>query len=472
MHWKSTWLLLCLWIVTVEAGVVRAQAPPRPNVVFILIDDLGYADIEPFGSKLNRTPELQRMADEGMRLTNYYAAPVCSPSRAALMTGCYPKRSLPIPHVLFPGNDVGLSPDEVTVAEVLQQQGYATACIGKWHLGDQPDFLPTRQGFDYFFGLPYSNDMGPAADGVKSNLGAPIPESRGRGAGQPPLPLMRNEKVLQRVLAHDQTTLVQRYTDEAVQFIRQHRGEPFFLYLPHTAVHFPIYPGEAFQGQSANGIYGDWVEELDASVGRVLGTLRELELAEKTLVIFTSDNGGTARGVNAPLRGFKGSVWEGGLRVPTIAWWPGRVPAGTSRDAITGMMDILPTLAALAGGRPQQDRHLDGADIGPLLTGAAETTTRNDFFYFRGLKLEAVRQGPWKLHLARRELYHLEQDVAESVDVASEHPQVVQQLLLLSETMRDDLGLEELGPGCRALGRVSAAVPLINHDGSIRPGFK
>ncbi len=328
---------------------------------------MGYADIGPFGSTLNRTPNLDRMAAEGRKLTCFYAAPVCSPSRAALMTGCYPKRSLPIPHVLFPGNDVGLDPREVTVAELLKEQGYVTGIIGKWHLGDQPEFLPTRQGFDTFFGLPYSNDMGPAEDGVKSNLGDPLPKNKAKGKGQPPLPWLRNETVVKRVLADDQTTLVARYTEEAVEFIKKNKDKTFFLYLPHNAVHFPIYPGKAFQGKSNNGIYGDWVEEVDGSVGQVLDTLRELKLDRNTLVIFTSDNGGTPRAVNAPLRGFKGSTWEGGMREPTIAWWPGKIPAGTSTDAITGMIDILPTLVKLAGGeaarRPQdrRRRHLAAA---------------------------------------------------------------------------------------------------------------
>ena len=308
------------------------QAADAPNLIFINIDDLGYADIGPFGSKLNRTPNLDRMAQEGRKLTCFYAAPVCSPSRASLMTGCYPKRALPHSRTCcFRGTPSGLAPEEITVAELLKKQGYATGCIGKWHLGDQPEFLPPRQGFDYYFGLPYSNDMGPAEDGVKSSLGAADPQAaKAKGQGQPPLPLLRNETVLKRVLADDQTTLVALYTEEAVKFIREHKDEPFFLYLPHSAVHFPIYPGKAFQGKSNNGIYGDWVEEVDWSVGQVLDTVRELGLSENTLVIFTSDNGGTQRGVNAPLRGFKGSTWEGGMREPTIAWWPGKIPAGTA----------------------------------------------------------------------------------------------------------------------------------------------
>lgn len=445
------------------------QAAEKPNFIFINIDDLGYADIGPFGSKLNRTPSLDRMAEEGCRLTSFYAAPVCSPSRASLMTGCYPKRSLSIPHVLFPGNDVGLAPSEITIAELLKEQGYATGCIGKWHLGDQPEFLPRRQGFDYYFGLPYSNDMGPAEDGVKSSLGAPIPKRKGSGRGQPPLPLLRNETVLQRVLAHDQTTLVARYTEEALKFIKQHKDERFFLYLPHSAVHFPIYPGKAFQGKSKNGIYGDWVEEVDWSVGQVLGTVRELGLSKNTLVVFTSDNGGTKRGVNAPLRGFKGSTWEGGMREPTIAWWPGKIPAGTETDAITGMMDILPTLVKLAGGQLPTDRKLDGADIWPILSGQLGAKSPHEvFYYYRGLKLEAVRSGPWKLHLAKEELYNLETDIGETSNVASANPAVVGRLHALASRMKEDLGLDGIGPGCRPLGKVPDARPIISHDGTFR----
>ena len=235
----------------------------KPNFIIINTDDLGYADIAPFGSKLNRTPNLDRMAQEGRKLTSFYAAPVCSPSRAALMTGCYPKRVLPIPGVLFPSDDIGLSPKEITVAEVLKAEGYATGIIGKWHLGDQPEFLPTNQGFDEWFGLPYSNDMGPAEDGVKSSLGEPFPKAKGKG--QPPLPLLRNGKVVKRVLPDDQQSLVEIYTDEAVKFIAAHKGSPFFLYLPHNAVHFPIYPGKKWAGKSPNGIYSDWVEEVDWS---------------------------------------------------------------------------------------------------------------------------------------------------------------------------------------------------------------
>ncbi|HIG29267.1 MAG TPA: arylsulfatase [Verrucomicrobiales bacterium] len=454
-------------------SISKADTPKNPNYIFISIDDLGYADIGPFGSQLNRTPHLNRMAKEGRRLTSFYAAPVCSPSRAALMTGSYPKRALPIPGVLFPAYDHGLSPDEVTIAEVLKTKGYATAIIGKWHLGDQPELLPRRQGFDYWFGLPYSNDMGPVEDGIKSSLGQPLRKVRSGKKQQPPLPLMRNETVLKRVLPDDQQAIVELYTNEAVRFLRENKDRHFFLYLPHSAVHFPIYPGKKFAGQSPNGIYSDWVEELDWSVGRVLDTVRELGLDRKTFVIFTSDNGGTRRGLNTPLRGHKGSTWEGGMRVPTIAWWPGTIPSGTSTGAITGMIDILPTFAKLAGAELPANRKLDGVDIWPHIVGKVDAAPAHDvFYYFRGLKLQAVRKGHWKLHLAKKQLFHLIKDIGETNDVSAVNPDLVKALLAVAQEMDSDLGLEGKGPGCRPLGRVKNPLPLINPDGTIRKGFE
>jgi len=452
------------------ALTLLASAPAaKPNFVVINIDDMGYGDIAPFGSTINRTPHLDRMAKEGRKLLSFYAAPVCSPSRSALMTGCYPKRVLSIPHVLFPGNAEGLSPNEITVAEVLKAQGYATGIIGKWHLGDQPEFLPTRQGFDSYYGLPYSNDMGPAADGVKSNYGAPLPQSKGKG--QPPLPLLRNETVLQRVRAGDQIRLVELYTAEAEAFLRAHRDGPFFLYLPHNAVHFPIYPGKDFRGKSSHGLYSDWVEEVDASVGRVLDTIRELGLAENTMVLFTSDNGATPRGVNKPLRGFKNSTWEGGMREPTIAWWPGKIPAGTESDAVCGMMDVLPTLARLAGGAPPADRKIDGMDLWPVLAGEAGAKGHDVFYYYKGFRLEAVRSGPWKLHLAKGELYNLADDIGEAKNVAAEHADDVARLRGLADRMKDDLGLDGIGPGCRPLGKAANPRPILDDDGKVREGL-
>jgi arylsulfatase A len=451
----------------------------KPNFIFINIDDLGYADIGPFGSTLNRTPNLDRMAKEGRKLTSFYAAPVCSPSRAALMTGCYAKRALPIPHVLFPADAVGLSPNEITVAEVLKEAGYATAIIGKWHLGDQPEFLPNKQGFDLHFGLPYSNDMGPAADGVKSDLGKPLPQPAAKA--QPPLPLMRNGTVVKRVLPDDQQSLVEIYTEEAVKFIADHKAKPFFLYLPHNAVHFPLYPGKKWAGKSPHGLYSDWVEEVDWSVGRVLEALQQHGLAGRTLVIFTSDNGGTQRGKNTPLRGFKGSTFEGGMRVPTIAWWPGKIPAGTETDAIMAMFDILPTFTALGGGKLPADRKIDGVDVWSHLVGdPGDKPAHEAFFYYQGLRLMAVRHGDWKLQIAgqipRRtanaaavevkeafipKLYDLKADIAEAKDVAAANPDIVAKLTALVAAMKDDLGTDGPAPGSRALGRVENPRPLI-----------
>ncbi|QDU93522.1 sulfatase family protein [Lignipirellula cremea] len=473
---------LALGVGLMPAGL--ASAADRPNIVLIFVDDLGYADIGPFGSKTNATPHLDRMAKEGRRLTSFYAAPVCSPSRASLMTGCYPKRVLPIPHVLFPSSAVGLDPSEKTLAEVLKDEGYATACIGKWHLGDQPEMLPTRQGFDYYFGLPYSNDMGPPEDGAKSNPGRPAPQSRPNGPlgevgitglSQPPLPLLENETVVARVKAGEQAELTEQYTEKAVKFIHDHQKGPFFLYFPHTAVHFPLYPSAKFVNQSkGGGLLGDWTQEVDGSVGRVLDTLRELKLEENTLVIFTSDNGGSLRNGsnNTPLRGTKGDTFEGGIRVPTIVWWPGRIPAGTETAGIATTMDVLPTCTALAGGK-LPSRKIDGVDLGAWLTGKeGAASPRDTFLYYRGLDLRCVRQGPWKLILKSGALYNLDDDIGETQNVAAEHPEQVKQLQALADASDADLGQTDLGPGCRELGRVKNPQPLISADGVIRPGFE
>ncbi len=471
-------LLVVTWTLCLDEAVSIAVAEPiRPNFVLINIDDLGYGDIEPFGCDHQKTPNLVKMASAGRKLNCFYAAPVCSPSRASLMTGCYPKRVLPIGHVLFPADKNGLANDELTVAELLKQQGYSTGIVGKWHLGDQPQWLPTKQGFDSYYGLPYSNDMGPAADGVKSNLGAPLPQkknARGNNAkvnnakGQPPLPLMRDDQVLQRVLAKDQQQLVKNYTREAIEFIHQNKSDPFFLYVPHSAVHFPLYPSEEFRGTSDNGLYGDWVQEVDWSVGEILNTLRELKLTEKTLVIFTSDNGGAQQhgADNGPLRGFKGSTFEGGMRVPTIASWPGTIPAGTETDALLSTMDVLPTFVKLAGGTVPTDRIIDGVDMMPwLVSGNGESASpRETFLYYRGLKLQAIRMGDFKYHLQSGELHHLSTDISESKNIAADHPEVIEKMKLKCKEVDSDLGLDGVGPGCRTLGTIDNPVPLIAHD--------
>ncbi len=454
-----------------------AADAPRPNIIVFNVDDMGYADVGCFGSKLNRTPNVDRLAAEGMKLTCFYAAPVCSPSRAALMTGCYPKR-VGIPQVLFPGNASGLNADETTLAELLKAQGYATICIGKWHLGDQPEFLPTRHGFDHYFGLPYSNDMGPAEDGARAGIGQPKAknlDAKQKRRGHPPLPLLRDEKVVERVYAKEQASLTRRYTEEAVKFIREQAAgaekPPFFLYLPHTAVHVPLYPGEEFKGKSPHGIYSDWVEEVDWSLGQVVDAARTAGIAERTLVIFTSDNGGTPRAVNAPLRGFKGSTLEGGMREPTVVWWPGKIAAGSTCDAVTSNMDLVPTLTKLAGGSLPADRQIDGHDIWPLLSGQTKESPYEAFYYFQANRLNAVRSGLWKLELASGKLYNLETDIGEATDVAAANPAVVERLQALAETAKADLGGEGIGPGCRPPGRVQDARPIIDHDGKVREEF-
>jgi arylsulfatase A len=468
-----TLLPLCL-LATLGCAAGGAEPPARPNLVLILMDDLGYGDVTPFYPQTkNRTPNLERMAREGMKLTSFYACPVCTPSRAQLLTGCYAKR-VSLPAVIFPAARVGLSAEENTVAALLKKQGYATLCVGKWHVGDQPEFLPTRRGFDHYFGLPYSNDMGGEWDGAED---APA------GKRRPPLPLVCDEQVVETLKPADQDRLTERYTDEAVRFIRDHKEEPFFLYLAHTAVHVPIHPGADFRGKSANGLYGDWVEESDASVGRVLDTLRELKLSDKTLVLFTSDNGpwltqGKNGGSAGPLRGGKGGTFEGGMREPTIAWWPGHVEAGSTCAAVTANIDVLPTFVKLAGGTVPAGRKIDGADLGPLLLGRTKEAPREAHYYFSGNRLEAVRSGPWKLAVARQSeglgkpaapqkgpftptLYNLDTDVGETKDVAAEHPDVVKRLQDLVARMDGDLGVIKPGPGVRPPGKVEKPRPLL-----------
>ena len=441
-----------------RTAVQAAEIPAaKPNFVVILIDDLGYGDIEPFGSKVNRTPNLSRMAAEGMKLTSFYAAPVCTPSRAQMMTGCYAKR-VSMPSVIFPLCPTGLSTEEKTVARLLKEKGYTTMCIGKWHLGDQPSFLPTRHGFDHYVGLPYSNDM-----------------------GKPALPLLRNEKVVEAPADQDKLTAL--YTEEAIKFVTASKDKPFFLYFPHTAVHVPLHPGTEFDGKSSNGKYSDWVAEVDWSVGQLLKTLRDLKLDSNTLVLFTSDNGpwltqGKNGGVAGPLRGGKGSSWEGGVREPSIAWWPGRIAAGSCCDAMMSEIDVLPTLVGLAGGQVPADSKIDGLDVWPLLSGQSKESPHEALFYFRSNNMEAVRSGPWKLFVRRQgvgkgkaaaagkahgvgELYNLDSDIREAKNVADQNPEVVRRLQALMEKMDADLGISGTGPGVRPCGRVKNPKPLM-----------
>lgn len=487
--------ILAFFVTLLLAPLVALHAadsgPAKPNFVVILIDDMGYGDIGPFGSKLNRTPSLDRMAAEGMKLTSFYCAPLCSASRAQIMTGCYAKR-VGIGDVLFPVKGAGLSAGEKTVADHLKPLGYATMCIGKWHLGDQPEFLPTSHGFDHFFGLPYSNNMD--GSGKKPDAKNPMP----------PLPLLRDKTVIEAPPVQDELT--ERFTEEAVKFITASKDQPFFLYLPHIAVHSPLEPGKAFQGKSANGDYGDWVEEVDSSVGRVLETLKQLKLDQNTLVLFTSDNGGTGKSYsNAPLRGKKGSTWEGGMREPTIAWWPGKIAAGAVSDVMMSELDVLPTLVGLAGGKVPAEPKIDGLDIWPVLSGQSKTSPHEALYYFLWGSLEAVRSGPWKLAIADQKdagddgegpgtdsaegsdgkkkkakadkppviasttaprLYHLDTDIGETSDVAAQHPDVVIRLQELIAKMGADLGLEKASKknrahGVREAGQVDNPKPLV-----------
>jgi arylsulfatase A len=436
--------LFCLLLALVNLCPVMA-GQSRPNFVIIFIDDMGYGDIGPFGATKQKTPNLDRMASEGMKLTSFYAAPVCSVSRAQLLTGCYGAR-ISVPAVYSPGGNNGLNPAEHTLAERLKEKGYATMCIGKWHVGDQPEFLPTKQGFDHYFGIPYSNDM----------------QVRSSESGQPVVPLLRDDKVAELLTDDQQSHIVKRYTDEAVRFITDSKDKPFLLYLPHTAIHTPIYPGEAFRGKSSNGRVGDWIEEVDWSTGRILDTLRDLKLSENTLVIFTSDNGpwlvkGADSGSAGPLRGGKGSTWEGGVRVPTIAWWPGKIAANSKVDAVAGTIDLLPTTVSLAGGTLPGNPVIDGRDISPLLLGKTKDSPRDVHYYFMGYQLQAVRQGSWKLALMPQKetmgreaepdaqtktprLYNLDSEIGEKTNVADAHPEIVAKLTALAEKMNAEIG--------------------------------
>jgi arylsulfatase A len=488
--WQSLFCLagfLCLFAPLRE---VAAEDPP--NFVVIFIDDLGFADIQPFSDRYE-TPNLDRMAKEGRTFTSFYvASSVCTPSRAALMTGCFPARvdmltndlkmDSPNHGVLWPGDRKGLNPEEVTIAEVLNDRGYATACVGKWHLGDQPPFLPTRQGFDHYFGIPFSNDMGSTRS-------------------LPPVPLVHGEKVIEELepaKARGQDLLTKRYTGEALRFLEEQAGQkPFFLYLPHSMVHGPHAASPEFRGKTGKGLYADAVAEVDWSVGQILDKLRELGVAENTLVLFTSDNGGGHFGrlkvpnaSNAPYSGGKATPAEGGFRVPTIAWWPGTIEAGSGTDLMASTIDLLPTFASLAGKPFEAKRPIDGVDVSPLFRGdLPEASPRNTFAYYGYFRAEdqgreteevllhAVREGQWKyyprptrflrvdstdaLDIPEGALFDLASDPAEINNVADRNPEVVARLKELAQSYQGELGDEgKPGTGGRKAGYVEEGKPI------------
>ena len=441
-------------LISLVAMLGASAAEKQPNFVLIFIDDMGYGDVGAFGSKLNRTPNIDRMAAQGMKLTSFYAAPVCSASRAQLMTGSYAPR-VSVPGVFFPAGKLGLNPAEHTVADYLRESGYATMCVGKWHLGDQREFLPTNNGFDGYFGIPYSNDMA----------------RRSAADGRAVSPLVRDTEVVELLEDDGQRRITRLYTEEAVKFLEASKasGKPFFLYLPHTAMHVPLFPHADFVGKSNNGTYGDWVEEVDWSVGEVLGALERLGLDEDTMVVFTSDNGpwaskGKDGGVAGPLRGSKGCTLEGGVREPTIVRWPGKIKAGSQSDAVSGTTDILPTFVSLAGGRLKADVVIDGVDLSPLLLGKTAETGREAWYYFQGNQLQAVRSGPWKLAVSAQSigmgmkqkpadlarplrLYNLDDEISETTDVAEKHPEIVARLRKLAETKAAEIEANRRPPG-------------------------
>ncbi len=459
-------LLALLYTFTV------AHAAERPNFIIIFADDLGYADLGCYGAKEIKTPAIDGMALEGRKFTDFYvASPTCTPSRASLLTGCYPLRagfddaiavrkdgSLSPGRVLWPGSPMGLNPDEITVGEVLQNAGYATGMIGKWHLGDRPEFNPINHGFDEFFGVLYSNDMSPY--------------EYFRGTERLKEPLVRDQQL-------------KRYTEEAIDFIRRHNHEPFFLYLAHAMPHTPLAVSERFKGRSQRGKYGDVVAEIDWSVGEILEFVRSSKLDNKTLVLFTSDNGpwlrrGEHGGLATPLRGGKGTTYEGGVRVPCLMWHPGTIPAETECNEIATTMDILPTFAAMSGGEVPSDRTIDGHNISSLVLGEPEGTSPYDYLlYYFGNELHAVRSGRWKLRARnhyRNEniynfsapndvflpaaLYDLERDPGEQKSVLKDHPKIVARLQGYLDMARADLGdsLTGIKPtNVRSIGKIEFA---------------
>lgn len=461
-----------LLIAVLLLSSVTSAAPP--NFIVFFVDNFGNGDLRCFNPEsLHRTPNVDRLAREGTKFTSFYVASgVCTPSRAALMTGCYPRRlNLHVSDkntaVLQPVAKKGLNPDEETIAEVLKRAGYATGIFGKWHLGDQPAFLPTRQGFDEYFGIPYSDDM------TKNKFPDIWPE----------LPLMRGEKVIEAPV--DRDYLIQRTTEETIAFIERNHARPFFAYIPHTMPGSTPHPfsSPSFRGKSKNGDYGDSVEELDWSTGEIMAAIKRLGLDEQTLVVWTSDNGAPRRnppqGSSSPYRGFGYDTSEGAMRMPCAMRWPGKIPAGGVQEELCSTMDLLPTFARLAGAELPR-KSIDGRDISSLIRGEPSAKSHWDetgFGYYRLDQLQAVRSGPWKLYLpleqkytalsrkaapAKLELYGVRSDVHEDREVSAEHPEVVKKLLALAVRLRAELGdMDAIGTGQRSAGWIENPKPLL-----------
>ncbi|MBG88885.1 MAG: arylsulfatase [Verrucomicrobiales bacterium] len=466
---------------------LSARAAERlPNFVIVFTDDQGYGDVGCFGAKGYTTPHLDRMAKEGVRFTNFHvASAVCSASRVALLTGCYNTR-VSIRGALGPKSTHGIHADEMTIAELLKQKGYATAIFGKWHLGHHEQFLPTNHGFDEYFGLPYSNDMWPYHPNVRH---LPMAE---RLKKWPHLPLIEGTKVVNpKVTPEDQRKLTTQYTDRAVSFIDRNKDKPFFLYVPHGMPHVPLYVSDKFKGRTENGTYGDVISEIDWSVGQILQALKRNGIDENTLVIFTSDNGpwlsyGNHSGTSGPLREGKGTSWEGGVRVPFIARWPGKIPAKSviSQPAMT--IDLLPTIARLSGA-PLPKHTIDGKNVWPLLSAkkGAKSPQKAYYIYYGNNQLQAVISGKWKLILPHRyrtmackaggmdgipnryssatsgqELYDLRKDISEKNDVSKANPKIVKRLLALAENAYEELGdgpKKRVGKGVRPAGQLASS---------------
>ena len=448
----------------------------KPNIIIIFADDLGYGDLGCYGSKINETPTLDRMADEGKKFSNFYvSSPVCSPSRASLLTGCYPQRisfgTFDGLRVLFPGQGIGLSTEEKTIAKTLKESGYSTKIIGKWHCGDQEDFLPTNHGFDSYFGIPYSNDMGRQVK-IKDYIPNDSSLHKITEWDRPPLPLIRDKEVIQE--QPDQRSIAERYTEDAVSFMRENSESPFFLYLAHMQVHLPLYAAEKFVKESKNGDYGACVASIDWSTKVIFDELKELGIDENTIVIFTSDNGSRLQnqgGSNGKLRGGKGQTWDGGQRVPCIIRWPGKINEGEETDALATTMDFLPSITNLIGGE-LPSKKIDGIDMSELFFSNNNSSKRESFLYYNEDELEAIRYKNWKLHFKKEgklinELYDLANDIGEEVNLYKENKEIVSKLSILADDYRKSLGDKSFdikGEEVRPAGRIADPKPLTEFD--------